>query len=123
MIQGYVNEALEPVIEIGLTRGDATDSIPTIVDTGFSGHLCLSQRHEEKIEMVFHHVERYELANGEVVAMDVFRGTIVFNGCEQEINLILTASEDTLIGAALLCDYLLTINYPERTVQVERVQL
>jgi len=122
MIQGYVNEALEPVIEIGLKRGEATEFIPTIVDTGFSGHLCLSQRHEEKIEMVFHHVERYELANGEVVAMDVFRGTIVFDGREQEVNLILTASEDTLIGAALLSDHLLTINYPERTVRVEQAR-
>lgn len=72
--------------------------------------------------MVFHHVERYELANGEVVAMDVFRGTIVFDGREQEVNLILTASEDTLIGAALLSDHLLTINYPERTVRVEQAR-
>jgi clan AA aspartic protease len=122
MVQGYVNEALEPVIEIGLKRGEVTESIPTIVDTGFSGHLCLSKRHEEKIEMVFHHVERYELANGEIAVMDVFRGTIVFDGREQEVNLILTASEDTLIGAALLSDYLLTINYPERIVRIERVQ-
>jgi len=122
MIQGYVTEALEPVIEIGLQRGEATESIPTIVDTGFSGHLCLSNQHEDKIEMVFHHVERYELANGEVVVMDVFRGTIMFDEREQEVNLILTASEDTLIGAALLRDHLLTVNYPKRTVQVEQAR-
>jgi len=122
MIQGYVTEALDPVIEIGLQRGEATESIPTIVDTGFSGHLCLSNQHEDKIEMVFHHVERYELANGEVVAMDVFRGTIMFDEREQEVNLILTASEDTLIGAALLHDHLLAVNYPKRTVQVEQAR-
>lgn len=122
MIQGYVTEALDPVIEIGLQRGEATESIPTIVDTGFSGHLCLSNQHEDKIEMVFHHVERYELANGEVVAMDVFRGAIMFDEREQEVNLILTASEDTLIGAALLRDHLLTVNYPKRTVQVEQAR-
>lgn len=122
MIQGYVNEALDPVIEIGLQRGEATESIPTIVDMGFSGHLCLSNQHEDKIEMVFHHVERYELANGEVVAMDVFRGTITFDEREQEVNLILTASEDTLIGAALLRDHLLIVNYPKRTVQVEQAR-
>jgi len=122
MIQGYVTEALDPVIEIGLQRGEATESIPTIVDTGFSGHLCLSNQHEDKIEMVFHHVERYELANGEVVVMDVFQGTIMFDEREQEVNLILTASEDTLIGAALLRDHLLTVNYPKRTVQVEQAR-
>jgi len=122
MIQGYVTETLDPVIEIGLQRGEATESIPTIVDTGFSGHLCLSNQHEDKIEMVFHHVERYELANGEVVVMDVFRGTIMFDEREQEVNFILTASEDTLIGAALLRDHLLTVNYPKRTVQVEQAR-
>lgn len=120
MIRGYVNEALEPVIEIGLKQGEATESIPTVVDTGFSGYLCLSKRHAEKIELIFHHVERYELANGEIVAMDVFRGTIVFDGYEREVDIILTASKDTLIGAAILSDHLLTINYPERTVQVEQ---
>lgn len=122
MIQGYVNEILEPVIEIGLKRGEATESIPAIVDTGFSGYLCLSKRHEDKIKMVFHHVERYELANGEVVVMDVFRGTTVFDGREQGVDLILTASEDTLIGAALLRDHLLTIDYPKRTVRVEQAR-
>ncbi len=63
MIQGFVTETLDPVIDIGLRRGEVTESISAIVDTGFSGHLCLSKQHEGKIELVFHHVERYELAN------------------------------------------------------------
>lgn len=40
MIEGQVNELLEPAVEIGLRRGDATTVVPTIVDTGFSGFLC-----------------------------------------------------------------------------------
>lgn len=120
MIQGYVTEALDPIIEIGLKRGEAMEFIPTIIDTGFSGYLCLSKRYEDKIEMVFHHVERYELANGEVVVMDVFRGTILFGGRAHVVDLILTSSQDTLIGASLLKDYRLAIDYPRRVVEVER---
>ena len=41
MIEGYVNEALEPVVEIGLKCEDAITVIPAVVDTGFSGYLCL----------------------------------------------------------------------------------
>lgn len=71
MIHGVINEALEPIVEIGLKRQESTQTVPAIVDTGFSGHLCLSQRHVDKLTMVFHHVERYELANGEVLVAEV----------------------------------------------------
>jgi len=70
--------------------------------------------------MIFKFVERYELANGEVIAKDVFRSSIVFDGREQEADLILTTSRDTLIGAALLKDYQLSIDYPRRAVRIER---
>lgn len=121
MIRGYVNEVLEPVVEIGLKRGEAMEFIPAIVDAGFSGFLCLSKRHEDRIELVFHHIERYELANGEVVVMDVFRGTIVFGGRSNVVNLILTSSQDTLIGASLLKDGKLSIDYPRRVVKIEGI--
>jgi len=121
MIKGYVNEALEPVMEIGLKRGDVITMIPTVVDTGFSGYLCLAERCIDQLEMTFEFAEPYELANGEVVVKDVFRGSIVFDGREQEVDLILTASEDTLIGASLLKDYKLTVDYPKRTVRIERM--
>ena len=120
MIQGYVTEALDPIIEIGLKRGEATEFIPAVIDTGFSGQLCLSKRYEDKIKMVFHHVERYELANSEVVVMDVFRGTILFGGRAHVVDLILTSSQDTLIGVSLLKGCKLTIDYPRRVVEVER---
>jgi clan AA aspartic protease len=119
MIEGRVNELLEPVVEIGLKRGDTVTNIPVIVDTGFSGDLCLAEQYIDQIEMTFKFVERYELANGEVITQDVFRGSIVFDGREQEVEIIVMASQDTLIGASLLKDYELHINYPKCTVQIK----
>jgi len=43
----------------------------------------------------------------------------VCDGREQEVELILTASQDTLIGASLLKGYRLMIDYPGRTVRIE----
>ena len=81
MIKGYVNEALEPVVEIGLKRRGG----------GYNGprgyRLCLAERHIEHLEMVFEFAEPYELANGEVVIMDVLRRTIMFGGRAQEVHL------------------------------------
>lgn len=119
MIEGYVNEALEPVVEIGLKGEDAIAMILAVVDTGFSGHLCLAEQYIDQLEMVFKFVERYELANGEVIVKDVFLGNVAFDGREQEVDLILTSSQDTLIGASLLQDYKLSIDYPRRIVRIE----
>lgn len=118
MIEGDVNEFLEPLVEIGLKRGDTVTSIPAVVDTGFSGYLCLAEQHIDQIEMTFKFVERYELANGEVIIKDVFLGSILCDGREQEVDFIVTASQDTLIGALLLKDYKLSIDYPKGTVQI-----
>lgn len=119
-VEGLVNDELEPVVEIGLVRGEIVQAIPATVDTGFSGYLCLSELHAEQLDMTFKFAERYELANGEVIAKDVFRGSVVFDCQEQEVDVIVTASEDTLIGAALLQDCTLNIDYPEHTVRIER---
>jgi clan AA aspartic protease len=118
MITGYVNEVLEPVIEIGLKGADGLTQIAAVVDTGFSGELCLSESLIDRLKMEFMYVERYELANSAVLVEDVFRGTIEFDGHEREVDLILTASTDTLIGASLLQAYTLHIDYLRRTVQI-----
>jgi len=48
MIEGRVNEALEPVVEVGLKRGDTITTILAVVDwdkrTKDGGYLPLSVR-------------------------------------------------------------------------------
>ncbi len=120
MIAGRVNETLEPLVEVGLKRGSTITMVLAMVDTGFSGTLCLAEQYIDLLDLEFKFVERYELANGEVIVKDVFRGRVVFDGREHEVDLILTASQDTLIGASLLKDYTLSIDYPGRTVRIKR---
>ncbi len=120
MIAGRISDTLEPLVEVGLKRGDTITTVSAVGDTGFSGTLCLAERYSELLDLEFRFIERYELANGEVIAKDVFRGWIVFDGHEQEVEIIFTASQDTLIGASLLQDYKLTVDDPARTVQLKR---
>lgn len=123
MIEGCVKEeSLEPVVKIGLRQGDTLTTIQAVVDTGFSGYLCLAERCVDQVDMTFEFAEPYELANGEVIVKDVFRGSIVFNGRELEVDLILTASQDTLIGASLLKDHKLSIDYPGGSVRIEQTR-
>lgn len=123
MIEGYVKEeSLEPMVEIGLKGSGIVTIISAVVDTGFSGYLCLADQLVDQLDMMFEFAERYELADGEVIVKDVFRGSIVFDGRELEVDLILTASQDTLIGALLLRDYKLSIDYPGRTIRIEQAR-
>ena len=102
MIEGYVNEALEPIVEIGLRNGDLVTTASALVDTGFSGVLCLSEEHVDHIALTFEYAESYELANGDVIVKDVFQGSVVFGGEEREVDVIFTSSQDSLVGSSLL---------------------
>lgn len=53
MIEGYVNDGLQPIIQIRLRRGDALTTTEAIVDTGFSGDLCLARKHADQMDMAF----------------------------------------------------------------------
>ena len=51
MIAGVVNDSLELVVQIGLMRAGETTRIPAVVDTGFSGDLCLSRDQIEAMDL------------------------------------------------------------------------
>ena len=51
MIRGRVTEALDPMIELGLKQGDTITVIPAVIDTGFSGMVCLAERYLEQIAL------------------------------------------------------------------------
>jgi clan AA aspartic protease len=120
MIRGHVSTTLEPTIELGLVQDGTVTVIPVVIDTGFSGMLCLAERYLAQMNLTFQFLEPYELANGEIVGQQVFEGPIMFDGREQEVEVIMTASQDTLIGAALLQPYTLTIDYPNQEVRLTK---
>jgi predicted aspartyl protease len=60
-----------------------------------------------------------ELASGMVIEEDVYSGTIRFDGQELTAEIIVTDSEDTLIGTALLRGKVLLINFATREVIVK----
>lgn len=118
MITGYVNKELLPTVDIGLPAGSGVTTIPAIVDTGFSGYLCLADRHVDEVPMEYKYVERYELADGSVIVRDVFRARILFGRREREVDVIFTAAADTLIGAALMQGHELCVDYVRGTVKI-----
>ena len=119
MIDGHVTESLDPVIEIGIFDGKAVETISVVVDTGFNGGLCLSMRHFASVELSYLYAEPFELANGQKSEEDVYRSRVLFDGVAREIEVVLTDAADSLIGAELLKDRTLFIDYPARKLRIE----
>ncbi len=118
MIRGRVTDLLEPVIGLVLKRAGRLKEIEAIVDTGFSGYLCLSLRYIADISLEYAFTDEFELADGRTISEDVFLGEVIFDGEEREIFVVFTASEDSLIGGSLLADHVVTIDYPRREVVI-----
>ena len=62
-----------------MPRGETTRT-QAVVDTGFSGDLCLTRDQIEAMDLEFSYVDRYELADGTIVTKDVFAGQAEFDG-------------------------------------------
>jgi len=119
LVEGIVTDTLDPVVGLTLIGDkDSRKEIRVVIDTGFSGYLYLSEEYVDDILVEYVFTDEFELANGETIIEDAFSGKIIFDDKLTEVFLIFTSSEDSLVGALLLKDFILTINYPQRTVTV-----
>jgi predicted aspartyl protease len=72
MINGYVDENLQPKVPLALIGGNGQASaIEAVADTGFNGYLCISVYGMHKINLKFQRVAKFELGNGKLVKQKV----------------------------------------------------
>jgi len=121
MIEGFVNEFDEPIIEIDMKfNTEGSKKIEAIVDTGFNGYISLPTPLIEKCKWEFLGTEEYELANGEVTIEKVYLGDIIFDGEELLVFGLANRSYDTLIGTKLLKDKILKVDFKVSKVVIEK---
>lgn len=73
MIKGHVDDHLQARIPVVLLdKAERRFTLSTIVDTGFSGDLCVSIAEITKLDLTFSHSQKFELGDGSIVAKDVF---------------------------------------------------
>lgn len=119
MISGHVDKDLQARVPLSVVSEDGNiTTLNAVVDTGFNGQVCVSIFEIKKIKLTFAHVEKFELGNGKIVDQDVFLGEIIFDKQALLANILVSSSEDTLIGASLLAGKKLEIDYSRQTVRV-----
>jgi clan AA aspartic protease len=89
-------------------------SIPIefVIDTGFTGHLCLPPEAVSLMRLPFLHDLPANLADNSEVLLAIHSATVLWDGEEREIRVIATGRRP-LIGTALLDDRELVIQFTE----------
>ena len=119
MIQGYVDQYLQAKVPISiLSKSGKISALDAVVDTGFSGHLSISIYEINKMGLTFSHSEKFEFGDGRRAEQSVYLGQLIFDNQRFLANALISKSRDTLIGAALLVNKKLEIDYPNNSVRI-----
>jgi clan AA aspartic protease len=117
-IQGKVTAAPEPVVV--LQTVPTKRKISVIIDTGFSGELCLSPSiiHRLGFERVGR--EAYILADGQIVHADIHKAEILWLNHKRSAEVIALENPQGLLGTQLLQQCTLTIHFKKRKVSINQ---
>jgi len=101
VIEGFVNENEEPIIDIILILGNRPKNYPAVIDTGFNGYISVPEALVQNSDWVFWGFEEYELASGELITAKIFLGDIIFDKEPIHTFALSSQSKDILIGTRL----------------------
>jgi len=115
-IEGYFDEYRQPRIRITVvgTHGEAT--VDAVIDTGFDGDLCLPILIAIKLGLELRDVMSVELADGTIKQELLFAGVVQLGRQRKDVNILLTESDDALLGMNLLS--YLELDFVNRTVRL-----
>ncbi|MBW3540161.1 MAG: hypothetical protein KY476_07820 [Planctomycetes bacterium] len=118
MIEGEVTDDYVPEILVHL---DGRDWIG-IVDTGFNGDLELPLELKQPLAIASIGDGTTELAGGQTIVEERFLVSIQFDGEEMIATATFVECDEILVGSHLLRKHRLEIDFPARTVRLERVE-
>jgi clan AA aspartic protease len=87
-------------------------TIEFVIDTGFTGYLCLPLEAVSLMSLPFLYELPANLANNSWVDIPVHQAVIIWNGEERVVNVLATGKRP-LLGTALLNEHELVIQFTE----------
>jgi clan AA aspartic protease len=122
MIEGVIRETGTPMLTLKVIgKGGNEVSLEGVLDTGFDGFLCLPIPVAVSLGLEIIDATDTELADGTVVENElVFAGQAEWDGTVMDIEILLTRSEDVLIGTAFLKGHVVQLDYNANTVRIEK---
>ena len=120
-MKGEISASGSPVIETRVIGSRTEMTLKGILDTGFTGHLCLPITSAVTLGLELTGLERVELADGTILEDEpVFSGRMEWNGDLIDVDIVLTRSTDALLGTALLRGMEVRLDYLISEIVIER---
>ena len=120
-IRGHLDEYRQPRVAITVYGSRRDVTLDVVIDTGFDGQLCLPVPLAIEIGLELYGAQQTELADGSTKSDLVFLGRAGFvSGPGQEVEILLTESDDALLGVGFLLDWRLEIDFSRGIVQIHR---
>ncbi|NJR53082.1 MAG: clan AA aspartic protease [Leptolyngbyaceae cyanobacterium CSU_1_3] len=107
MTNGHATVALTFLLPNG-----STIPIEFVIDTGFTGELCLPPEAVSLMGLTFRHDTPANLADNSEVLLSLHEAIVLWDGLEQEV-LVIATGRRPLIGTALLEEQELVIQFTE----------
>ena len=114
---------MHPKLELEVGGFKKKVTIEALIDTGFSGYLCLPLETAKDLGLELTGEEKYELANGQWITQFNFRGYVVFLGKRMDVEIVVGTSEMPQVGVMLLADCRLTIDFAANKVGLTRKKM
>ncbi len=113
MMQGFVNQNCEAIIQVAVGYGNKRKQmVNAVIDTGFTGFLSLPQSIITSLELPWHFRDLGTLGDGSEAIFEMYKATIIWDGRERIID-VAASEADPLIGMSLLYGFKVQIDAVE----------
>lgn len=112
MITGIVRDRYATVSLTFFLPNGSSLPIEFVIDTGFTGYLCLPPEAVSVMGLPFIYDLPANLANNSTTLLPVYEASILWNGEEREV-LVIATGRQPLLGTSLLNEQELAIQFTE----------
>ncbi len=117
VIRGYFTFG-SPFIDLMIN----SHKIPFLLDTGFNGHVMLSENIIEKLGLVQIGFTDFKTASGEEKMTEVYKAKLKFFNKEIEVPVLSTSANFCLAGIELFHNYRIIIERHTDTIEIIRAE-
>jgi clan AA aspartic protease len=98
---GQVTDRPEALLPLHIRSGESELRVEAVLDSGFTDYLTLPQADIARLQLPLLDVVEGQLADGRIVHMEAYLGSVLWHGEPREI-VILASDSAPLIGMSLL---------------------
>lgn len=119
VLSGHIDEKNRLWAEITVGGEHNQQTIPALIDTGFTGELQLPLKIAVPLGLRLEGAAQYQLADGSVTKQMLFSASIVWGTTTRLVTLNVADTDTALIGGGLLHGYVLLVDFEKRQLIIK----